>query len=360
MSLLKVIMTSATVATTLFTGVSSNGPAADLSVGQYAEDEAVITDAGIYDAICAALTETYDNGESVLARHFWASDVLMGKADGTLPEYSVLAKMQGTQKKTTANADNGKAVSVANIPGNEIKNENTGSSRDMGDNVGASSAVDHSTVQIMADAGKVSESVPGGISTDISEVSVDNSSANIADSKGASLAVNTGNVSENTGSNETVPVPVTPNAPVESTTPVTPTVPAAPTERTAPVESTVPVEPTAPVESTTPVEPTAPAVNPTDAGGSGEAVPDPVPSADNGPKYDHTTSIYTNDESTLLRVEYYDENNKLFEYSSVDNYDKDTNSYTETVYKWDNENDTQVTVRTDTYVNGELVSSDKP
>lgn len=76
------------------------------------------------------------------------------------------------------------------------------------------------------------------------------------------------------------------------------------------------------------------------------------------PSYHHTTSIYTNDMSTLLRVEYYDENNKLFEYSSVTYDDKDTNSYTENVYRYDEENNVQIPTRTDTYVNGELVSSE--
>lgn len=84
------------------------------------------------------------------------------------------------------------------------------------------------------------------------------------------------------------------------------------------------------------------------------AAPAPASGTDNSQGYHHTTSIYTNDESTLLRVEYYDDNNKLFEYSSVSDYDKDTNSYTETIYGVDN-----APVRTDTYVNGELTSSEK-
>ncbi len=90
------------------------------------------------------------------------------------------------------------------------------------------------------------------------------------------------------------------------------------------------------------------------AASSAPAAPAPAPSTDSSQSYHHTTSIYTNDESTLLRVEYYDNNNKLFEYSSVSDYDKDTGSYTETVYGVDNE-----PVRTDTYVNGELASSQK-
>lgn len=73
-----------------------------------------------------------------------------------------------------------------------------------------------------------------------------------------------------------------------------------------------------------------------------------------------TVSYYTNDESTLLRVEYYDDNSKLVEYSAVTNYDKDTNSYTETVYQYDYENNVEVTTRTDTYVDGEIVSSETP
>ena len=79
---------------------------------------------------------------------------------------------------------------------------------------------------------------------------------------------------------------------------------------------------------------------------------------ENSQNYHHTTSIYTNDE-TLLRVEYYDENNKLFEYSDITGYDKETNSYTETVYQYDEENQVEIATRTDTYVNGELVSSEQ-
>lgn len=73
-----------------------------------------------------------------------------------------------------------------------------------------------------------------------------------------------------------------------------------------------------------------------------------------------TVSHYTDDYSTLLRVEYYDNNNKLVKYSDVTNYDKNTNSYTETVYHYDYTNDVEVKERTDTYVNGEVTSSETP
>lgn len=82
-------------------------------------------------------------------------------------------------------------------------------------------------------------------------------------------------------------------------------------------------------------------------------------SINNTPSYNHTTSIYEDSEhKTLLRVEYYDDNNKLYEYSDVVYNDKDTNSYTETVYRYDEEKNEEVVARTDTYVNGELVSSE--
>lgn len=74
-------------------------------------------------------------------------------------------------------------------------------------------------------------------------------------------------------------------------------------------------------------------------------------------KYHHTTSIYHSDGKTLWRVEYYDENNKLQQYSDVTNVDTDTNSYTENIYSYDNEKKEQILERVDTYENGVLVSS---
>lgn len=74
--------------------------------------------------------------------------------------------------------------------------------------------------------------------------------------------------------------------------------------------------------------------------------------------YHHTTSIYSDDKSTLLRVEYYDDQNKLYQYSDVTNYDSSTNSYTEEIYHYDEESQTEVLDRTDTYVNGVLSSSE--
>lgn len=76
----------------------------------------------------------------------------------------------------------------------------------------------------------------------------------------------------------------------------------------------------------------------------------------------HSTSIYENGSggNTLIRVEYYDDNNHLFEYSDVKDYDENTKSYTEIVYRYDEETQTEVVTRTDTYENGQLVSSITP
>lgn len=67
----------------------------------------------------------------------------------------------------------------------------------------------------------------------------------------------------------------------------------------------------------------------------------------------HTTSIFTNDETTLQRVEYYNTDNQMVEYSVVANYDGSTKSYTEYIYSCS----TCTLLRTNTYVNGVLVSS---
>ena len=95
------------------------------------------------------------------------------------------------------------------------------------------------------------------------------------------------------------------------------------------------------------------------AAGSGNTAAANSAAAGNSNKdYHHTTSIYGDDKSTLLRVEYYDDQNKLYQYSDITNYDSSTNSYTEKIYHYDEESHTEVLDRTDTYVNGVLSSSE--
>lgn len=70
--------------------------------------------------------------------------------------------------------------------------------------------------------------------------------------------------------------------------------------------------------------------------------------------YDRSVAVFDND--TLIRVEYYDKNNQMIRYSDVTNVNG-TNSYTETIYYYDEENGREVLDRTDTYTNGSLESS---
>lgn len=83
-----------------------------------------------------------------------------------------------------------------------------------------------------------------------------------------------------------------------------------------------------------------------------EAVPADAGDAPAG----HITSIREGEQ--VIRREYYGENNDLLEYSDLVNYDPETNSYTENIYRYDEETGREVLVRTDTYQNGQLVTSD--
>lgn len=97
----------------------------------------------------------------------------------------------------------------------------------------------------------------------------------------------------------------------------------------------------------------APAPVPTEPEPVYTPAPQPEPEPEKAPSYqfsyDRTTSIYANDNETLLRVEYYDENNKLTHYSKVEDYDPKTHSYTENIYTYDEETETEILQRTDVY-----------
>lgn len=72
--------------------------------------------------------------------------------------------------------------------------------------------------------------------------------------------------------------------------------------------------------------------------------------------YDRTTSIYTDDYNTLLRIEYY-VNNKLTYYSEIEKYDDTTKSYVEKIYQCNRETNIDPLIRTDVYINGILTKS---
>lgn len=72
--------------------------------------------------------------------------------------------------------------------------------------------------------------------------------------------------------------------------------------------------------------------------------------------YDRTTSIYANDNITLLRIEYYI-NNKLTYYSVIEQFDAATKSYIEKIYQCNRETNIDPLIRTDIYINGNLVKT---
>lgn len=72
--------------------------------------------------------------------------------------------------------------------------------------------------------------------------------------------------------------------------------------------------------------------------------------------YDRTTTIYDNDNVTLLRVEYYI-NNKLTYYSVIEQFDATTKSYIEKIYQCNRETNIDPLVRTDVYTNGNLITT---
>lgn len=72
--------------------------------------------------------------------------------------------------------------------------------------------------------------------------------------------------------------------------------------------------------------------------------------------YDRTTSIYANDNITLLRIEYY-ANNKLTYYSVIEQFDAEAKSYIEKIYKCNRETNIDPLIRTDVYANGKLIKS---
>lgn len=72
--------------------------------------------------------------------------------------------------------------------------------------------------------------------------------------------------------------------------------------------------------------------------------------------YDRTTSIYADDNITLLRIEYYI-NNKLTYYSVIKQFDATTKSYIEEIYQCNRETNIDPLIRTDVYVNGTLTKS---
>lgn len=305
MNLLKVIVACAAATANLFTGMLYQVPCEDPSAGQYAEaqkgSEMFAMDTMIQNTVSTVLAQYQEKNESELALR--SQDTSVGEADGASSE-------QMNEDSKTAPGENGREVANAKSAGKANAAKTAEGQKKSDVDSAEKGSVEDGAGKALASAGDTYGSVPASAAASSS-----NAPAGIADSKPASAAANS----------------------ASSTQPAS--------AASAPASAVGQQASPAPVSSPAAADPSA--------------TPTPEAVAPK-PTYDHTTSIYSDGYEALLRVEYYDENNKLFEYSSVTDYDKDTNSYTETVYRWDDETDSQVTMRTDTYVNGELVSSESP
>ncbi len=342
MQLSKVILLSvsatAVAATTIGVSLFLNTSATDSSANSYSttpqESESLLVDAGIYNTSGIVLTASPNNDKSAVEQHSIATESGADKVNSALPESIVpsTTSNKGTDAlNTNTTVDETKSVHTAN--GNTENNDNS------------PAAEDNNLAKTTVDADKANAAAPA------------NNAASNSTTLGNPVVSSPASVVSNTDS-ANKPAPVTPDNSPASAVPNTDSAnkpaPVTPDSSSASAVSNT--------DSANKPAPATPDSNPASAVSDTDNSDKSAPTTNtvNRPTYDHTTSIYTDDWNTLLRVEYYDDNNKLFEYSSVTDYDKDTNSYTETVYRWDEENDEEVTMRTDTYVNGELVSSESP
>lgn len=286
---------------------------------------ALILDVDAYKAAYSDLHAAFGDDTNAYIEHYLTQGVLEGRTQGVLFNPLVYAEAYGDVK--AAYGDDILSIVEHYVSHGVAENRTIGTAN------GYADLAEAQTVQALA-AGTMSasnaanravrpESIPGGI------VSAPAADANTVTS-----------------------VPAYNNADTSATgdTPVS-----------VPVQYDTPVS--VPVQNSTPVA-SAPAANETPASAPVQSAPaaDTGSTASTGNTFDyhHTTSIYENDNVTLIRVEYYDDNNKLINYSSVTDFDSSTNSYTENIYTWDNENQTSVLVRTDTYMDGSLSSSETP
>lgn len=344
MQLSKVIVMSMSAAavtaaaTTIGVSLFLNAFAADSSANSYTttpqESESLIADAGTYNTSGTVLTASPNNDKSAAEQHSIATEPESNKVNSVLHESIVPSTTsdKGTDALNTNTAvAESKSVHTAN--GNTEDNNNS------------PAAENDNFAKTTADANKADAATPAD-----NAASSSNTLGNPVVSSPASVVSNTDNNSK--------PAPATPNSSSSSVVSNTDSSnkPAPATPSSSPANAVSDTDSANKPAPTTPDSNSSSVISDTD--NSDESAP--TDNTVSRPTYDHTTSIYTDDWNTLLRVEYYDDNNKLFEYSSVTDYDKDTNSYTETVYRWDEENDEEITMRTDTYVNGELVSSESP
>lgn len=332
---------AASSAALLLIGSVMNVSAAELSSSDYvntlieSNQESLIIDVNAYKAAYADLARAFGNDTSAYVNHYLTAGVYEGRTKGVLFDpliyanaysdvretigYDIAAIVDhyltcGIQEKRTQGTTHGYAdIAAAEAAGIQSANVN----RDVKNtgNAVSASATTNANVKEKTSVGSTDNSTSSSNSSNGNSVSsTNNAASNIASNNDSSIADNyVPDVSSNAGT----PAPGSnTSASISSSS-----------NNTAAVNNS-----TTPASTSSPVQPVK--------------------------DYERTTSIYTNDEQTLLRVEYYDANEKLIKYSQVSDYDHDTKSYTENIYHYDNETNTQILERTDTYVNGSLVSSE--
>ncbi len=299
--------------------------AANTTPGAYAEaliksgKGALILDVDAYKAAYSDLYAAFGDDTNAYIEHYLTQGILEGRTIGALFNPLAYAEAYGDIK--TAYGDD-----ILSIVDHYV-NYGIAENRTIGT---ANGFADLATAQAALGLGIPAADNAAGIVALPENVPASSAPVSVTDDGSVTSAPASANVS----------VPVRDNAPASNDMPVVNDVPTV----MSPVDNT-PVS--APATDSAPAS--APVVDTASA-----------PSTGNTQNYHHTTSIYENDNVTLIRVEYYDDNNKLIEYSSVTNFDSSTNSYTENIYTWDAENETSVLLRTDTYVDGTLSSSENP
>lgn len=324
----RIVMVSVAAAT--FMGMTLNVSAARSSADKYVNrlkksgQVDLILDVEAYRAAYSDLEEAFGDDEDAYIRHYLTAGVYEGRTKGVL--FDPLAYAEGYDDIRDAFGDDVLGIITHYVTFGVKENRTIGT------------AAGHEDIASVRESGAVQEVVRR------------KSSSAVTGNETVQKPAEPQTPSETPG-NETVQKPVEPQTPSEAPeneTVQTPAEPQTPSE--APGNETVqkPTEPQTPSEAPgnetvqTPTEPQAPSEV------SGSQTEDIFAGICIG----HTTSIYANDGITLIRVEYYDENNNLVYYSDVIDYDSSTESYTENIYSYDEKEGRDVLKRTDTYVNG--------
>lgn len=305
-----------------------------LTIGVYeGRTKGVLFDPLAYAEAYGDVKSTYGNNIPAIIEHYLTFGIAENRTAGTAGGYADIAEAEAKGafkipvQRSVAKINSTAAYNVAADTVNAVSDNNNAAvdnTVSTGNSIGNAISSNKANASTNTSAGTAANTTNNTVPN---TVPANNNTGNTASSNtGNTTNNNTGNTTSNNINNT-----------ISNNTAAAPTTPGNAASGTASDNYTVP---------------------PADTSTASNEISGYVPPQNNN-NYHHTTSIYDNDESTLIRVEYYDENNKLFEFSQVTNHDSSSNSYTEDVYYTDQDSGEIVHDRTDTYVNGELTSSEK-